>query len=414
MPLTSNPTPPRPQILLCSAWQIVNIGDIAHTPAALTLLERLFPEAQITLWPWKPLGAAATSLLMRRFPALKIVSGEVSSDGIADNAMLQSAIDASDFFLHSSGPATLGWARAAAFEARTGRGFGVYGVTYGLYGIPERETLSDAKFVYFRDSHSLEAAKNDGVSANVVEWSPDVAFAFDLRDDARAAAFLSENGLETGKFLCCLSRLRNTPFWKMSGHDAPFDAQKHARNEARKAQDHAPLIEAIIAVTRETQMKVLICPEDESQIEITRENLFEKLPEDVKARVVWRDSFWLPDEALSVYLRSAGVFGAEMHSPIMAVGNGIPAIVCRWAEQSTKGLMWRDIGLSDWLFDMDIESERAGVAGAVLEMAKHPAAAKARAEQARALVFARFEQTMEVVRREVLAAQSARLQSKGE
>jgi hypothetical protein len=29
----------------------VNIGDIAHTPGMLALLERHLPEAEITLWP---------------------------------------------------------------------------------------------------------------------------------------------------------------------------------------------------------------------------------------------------------------------------------------------------------------------------------------------------------------------------
>ena len=35
------------------------------------------------------------------------------------------AIERSEFFLHGSGPATLGWAHAQAFVRRTGRGFGV-------------------------------------------------------------------------------------------------------------------------------------------------------------------------------------------------------------------------------------------------------------------------------------------------
>jgi hypothetical protein len=85
--------------------------------------------------------------------------------------------------------------------------------------------------------------------------------------------------------------------------------------------------------------------------------LYDKLPEDVKSRVVWRENYWLTDEALSTYRRSAGLFGHEMHSPIMCIGNGIPAIVCRWAEQTSKGLMWRDIGLGDWLFDLDKEDD---------------------------------------------------------
>ncbi|MEX1117135.1 MAG: polysaccharide pyruvyl transferase family protein [Akkermansiaceae bacterium] len=395
MPFTQRP----PRILLCSAWQVVNIGDIAHTPGILALLEKYLPGAEITLWTFKPLTPPARELILRRFPKTIILESPLGADG-EPVAEACEAIDRSDFFLHGSGPSMLGWAHAEAFVRRTGRGFGIFGVTYGLYGIPEKETLSRARFVYFRDSISLERAKREGVHAPVVEWSPDAAFAFDLHDSARADAFLADNGLEDGKFLCCISRLRNTPFWHMPGHDTPFDAEKHARNEAKKHEDHAPLLDAIIAVARETPMKILLCPEDDSQMEVTREMLLERLPADVLDKVVWRETFWLPDEAVSVYQRSAGLFGHEMHSPIMCIGHGIPAIVCRWAEQSTKGIMWRDIGLGDWLFDLDQPDEAAQVAAAVLAMAKDPAAARARAEQASALVQERFRDTMAVVLRE--------------
>jgi hypothetical protein len=85
--------------------------------------------------------------------------------------------------------------------------------------------------------------------------------------------------------------------------------------------------------------KVLLCPEDMTQVAVGKEMFRDKLPDDVRKRVVWRDTFWLTDEALSVYVRSAGLFGSEMHSPIMAVGNGVPAIVCRLKEQTSKGFM---------------------------------------------------------------------------
>ena len=141
----SNAAPQRaPRILICSAWQVVNIGDIAHTPGLLALLETHFPEAEATLWPWKPLTPAAASLMTQRFPHLRIVSGDITMTGEASTPELAQAMDEADFFLHGSGPATIGWERAEAFQARTGRGFGIYGVTYGLYGMCERETLSRA------------------------------------------------------------------------------------------------------------------------------------------------------------------------------------------------------------------------------------------------------------------------------
>jgi hypothetical protein len=159
--------------------------------------------------------------------------------------------------------------------------------------------------------------------------------------------------------------------------------------------------EAIIQVVKQTDMKVLVCPEDASQMEIGKEMLIDKLPEDVKAKVAWRPNYWLTDEALSTYVRSAGLFGAEMHSPIMCIGNGIPAIVCRWAEQTSKGLMWRDIGLGEWLFNLDVEEEIPNIVPTVLAMAKDPAAAKAKAIKARDLVQKKQKDSMMAVRQQV-------------
>ena len=406
MPVLAN-TPPlasAPRILLCSAWQVVNIGDIAHTPGALALLEHYLPGSEVTLWAFNPLTPAARALVLRRFPFLQIVEGQLNASGTPTDPATLAAIDRSDFFLHGSGPATLGWAHADAFVRRTGRPFGVFGVTYGLYGMPEKATLSRARFVFFRDSVSLARAAAEGVQAPRMEWAPDTAFATDLADDARATAFLSSHGLEDGQFLCCISRYRLTPFWLMPGKSVPFNAAHHARNEEKKVADHAPLLEAIIAVARETSLKILLCPEDESQVAVTREMLLERLPADVLPRVVWRDTFWLPDEALSVYRRSAGLFGHEQHSPIMCIGSGIPAIVCRWAEQSTKGIMWRDIGLGEWLFDLDRPEECAGIAPAVLAIARDPTAAFAKAARASTFVRESFGKTFAIVAAEAASA----------
>ena len=133
-------------------------------------------------------------------------------------------------------------------------------------------------------------------------------------------------------------------------------------------------------------------------MEIGKEQLVDPLPADVRAKVVWRQDYWLTDEALSTYVRSAGLFGAEMHSPIMCIGNGIPAIVCRFKEQTSKGFMWRDIGLDDWLFDLDDEAQVARIPSTVLALAQDPAAARAKAAAGRAVVEKRQRETMEVVR----------------
>lgn len=127
--------------------------------------------------------------------------------------------------------------------------------------------------------------------------------------------------------------------------------------------------------------------------------LYDPLPEDVKKNVVWRDSYWLTDEALSIYVRSLGLFGNEMHSPIMCIANGIPAVVGRWDEQTQKGFMWRDIGLDEWLFTMDDEARLKQLPETVLGFAKDPAAAKAKAEKARQVVLAKQKEQFASLRK---------------
>jgi polysaccharide pyruvyl transferase WcaK-like protein len=387
------------RILLRSSWQTVNIGDIAHTPGLLAILERRLPGVEVTLWPSR-IDDGVEDLLRRRFPRLWIAVGR---------AALDAAFAECDMLLHGSGPSLVAERDVARWCEQTGKPFGVYGITLPRTGSTSTSPTSDevlrqtvslldrAKFVYFRDSVSLGLARDLGCTCPVMGFGPDGAFGTDLRDDASATAFLAAHRLEEGRFLCCIPRLRYTPYWEIPGSTKPFDPVKHARNEALKEHDHAPLRDAITAVVRETGLSVLVCPEDRTQMAVGRALLVDPLPPDVRSRVVWREHYWLPDEALSVYVRSAGLFGNEMHSPIMCIGNGVPALVCRWAEQTSKGIMWRDIGLGDWLFDFDDEADVRRLPAAVLAVARDPVAARRTAAAARAEVEQRVDEAMRVV-----------------
>jgi len=90
-----------------------------------------------------------------------------------------------------------------------------------------------------------------------------------------------------------------------------------------------------------------------------------------------------------------------MHSPIMCVGNGIPAIVCRWDTQTSKGLMWRDIGLGEWLFDFDDEDDVNRMPSVGVAMANDLAGAKAKVSAARAIVRQRQSAAMAVLANEI-------------
>jgi len=381
-----------PRILLKSSWQTVNIGDIGHTPGVIRLLHEHLPNAIVTLWP-NNIGNCVEEMLRKNFPKLRFaLTPDEQKKAFADN----------DFLLHGSGPSLVAQKYVLKWKKETGKPYGIYAITLGALDAESKDIFDNARFVFFRDSLSLKYAKDHGVTCPVMEFAPDGAFGVNVRNDDAAIAFLKASNLEEGKFLCVIPRLRFTPYWKIH-HKAmtATDDTKHARNEKMKEHDHAPLREAISAVTRQTEMKVLICPEDQSQMEIGKAMLFDPLPDDVKKKVVWREKYWLTDEAVSTYVRSAGLFGLEMHSPIMCIGNGIPAIVCRFAEQTTKGLMWRDIGLGDWLFDMDVPEDVTKITQTVLSLAQDPAGAKAKAAKAREFVQQRQRETMAVLAKNV-------------
>ena len=373
-----------PKILLRNAWQSQNIGDIAHYLGFLELIEKHGIQAEIRLWPGN-LGNGADALLARRFPKVIVLKGKEE---------ISKAVAECDFFLHGSSSGFGAWKDVARWRKETGKPFGVLGISLTSTEPELMETLGQADFVFFRDSVSLQKAKELGCKAPIMEFGPDTAFGIvHLRNDEAATAFLKEHGLEEGKFLCCIPRFRWTPFWTIH-KERPVDEKKLARNNEMKDRDHAPLRDAITAIVRETGMKVLVTCEDQTQITLGKEVLVDPLPEDVKKNVVWRDRYWLTDEALSTFVRSAGLFGNEMHSPIMCISSGIPAVVCRFDEQTNKGFMWRDIGLNDWLFDLDKPEEVARIAPTVLAIAKDPAAAKIKAAKARDMVRQRQAEEM--------------------
>lgn len=388
-----------PVILLRSGWQVENIGDISHTPGFLAIAEKYYPEAEVIYWPFYGLlPEEEVTMLKNRFPRLTIVQGTVNDNGTCSNKALTDAFTHADILIHNSGPSMLSWREALAFKAQTGKPYGVYGVTYGLYGTPEREALNQAAFVYFRDTVSLNNAIAAGIHCPKMEWTPDAAFGTDVEDSAKAIATLKEMGLEEGKYICFNPNQRRTPFWEHAYKQRAFDPAVQHLNDSLRDHDHNPMLEAITQVVRTTDLKVFIVHEDQTEFQIGKDWIYDKLPADVQKRCVWLNHYWTLDEAIGVFKRSVGLVSHEMHCPIMCIANDIPAIVVRWKEQSTKGYMWQTIGLGEWLIDFDKEEEVAKYVPTVVEFATHPEESKAKAVEANKLVNARMAETMAVIK----------------
>lgn len=135
----TQPQYPR-HIVLRSSWQMVNIGDIAHTPGMLTLLEKQLPEARITLWPTE-LSAEVEQILRARFPQLSVARSRREQQQLLQDC---------DFMLHGSGP-SLTAARELGEWRATGKPYGIGGVTLRDEEIEaNRALLNGAKFIFCR------------------------------------------------------------------------------------------------------------------------------------------------------------------------------------------------------------------------------------------------------------------------
>lgn len=370
---------PSTRIVLRSSWQTVNIGDIAHTPGMLALLEKHRPDAEITLWP-SSVGGGVEEILRNRFPRLKIAKTKSEQSA---------ALAECDFFLHGSGPMLVG-REALKLAANAGKAYGIGGITLSDEDIKtHKELLAGAQFVFLRDTDSLRAVQANGITGPQIDFGPDATFAIDLRDDVASTAILKEHRLEPGKFLCAIPRLRWTPYWEIHPESTPPNSERIQVNQEFAERDHAKLREGITAWVRETKMRVLLTPEMTYQVPLLRTLLFDKLPEDVKPHVAFLDRYWLTAEACSVYSQAAAIVSFEQHSPIMGIAAGVPSILLRQPTDTRKGRMWYDLGLNDWVFEID-QTTGAPIAARLLEIAGDLTAARDTAAKARTYAHERM------------------------
>ncbi|WP_397382945.1 polysaccharide pyruvyl transferase family protein [Prosthecobacter sp.] len=364
-----------PHVLLREALQFENIGDSGRVPGTIRLIYEHLPEAMVTLWPWH-LHERERAMLVRAFPQLHIVEGEVDDAGNASTPALAATWKAADVFIT---PAR----NEKSFRAwaKTGRPYGLFGSHFDpvsnrkdrpqgdtldalqkqIAALPAdhfdghyktRELYDGASFIFARDTYSLQYLKAQKLRTPIVEFGLDGTFGIAVRDERRAQDWLRRIGVEEGKFICVIPRLRYTPYYRVK--DLPRDQGDYeidAINAAHAARDHAPLSDLITLWVRETGLKVILCPEMTYEIVVAKEHLLDPLPADVKPNVVWRDTFWLADEACSVYARATAIVSAECHSPIMALSQGTPALYVRNPVDTVKGQMFRDLGLGDWVFE---------------------------------------------------------------
>jgi polysaccharide pyruvyl transferase WcaK-like protein len=259
--------------------------------------------------------------------------------------------------------------------------------------------MDRAAFFFCRDTISRDYLKAQGVKSPIVEFGPDAQLGMHLRDDAKGHAWLQARGLEEGKFICVIPRLRYTPYYRINAgaKRTPADDVRDAINTRTTEQDHAKLREMIVSYVKATGNKVMVCAEMTYQVEMGKEVLVDPLPAEIKRNVVWRDTYWLPDEAASIYAKAQCVISVECHSPLIALHNGTPTFYVRQPTDTCKGQMYRDIGADDWFFEID-ETNGPQLWSRLEVIHRDPARAKAKVKAIMATVEARQRRMVDTVR----------------
>lgn len=344
-------------LVLQSAWDTINIGDIGHTPGTLRVIERHLPDVKIIVWAMK-VDERILAMLKRRFPKVEFLQGKLDGKGEKD-LKLQDAIKNCDLFIRNSGMGQdLSYMK---FCRQHGRRYGLFGQSFFPTmvqgdGAAERiELLNAAAFIYTRETKTLRILKDGGVKTPVLEFGPDGCFGIDVRDDERGLATMKKLGLEEKKFITVMIRT-NTP--KYPGVDDPrpeklnplHPTPKQIADDERRA---AKFRELVTQWVKKTGHKVLIAPETIKEMGHNKRLIHDPLPPEIQKHVVNLETFWNADEAASIFARAHTVVCHEPHSPIIALANGTPIIHTYSEFHSPKCWMFKDIGLPEWLLEMD-------------------------------------------------------------
>ena len=344
-------------ILLQSAWDTVNIGDIGHTPGTLRVIKEHLPEVKVVLWAMK-LDERVTAMLKTRFPKVDILQGSLTGKGEKDEALRQ-AIAGCDLFIRNSG---MGQDISfMQFCQKAGKSYGLFGQSYFASmvegkGAEERiALLNAASFIYTRETKTLSILKSAGIKTPVLEFGPDGCLGIDVRDDVRGLATMKKLGLEERKFITLQLRTNTAKLPGVDDTRTPklnplHPTPEQIADDERRAAKYRELVTLWV---KKTGHKVLIAPEVKKEMEHNNRLIHDPLPPEIQKHVVNLEYFWNADEAASIFARAHTIICHEPHSPIIALANGTPIIHTYSEFHSPKCWMFKDIGLGEWLLEMD-------------------------------------------------------------
>ena len=144
----------------------------------------------------------------------------------------------------------------------------------------------------------------------------------------------------------------------------------------------------------------MICPEVRHEVEPARELILDLLSDKAKKNVAFLEEFWLPDLAYTIYSKAEAVVSMEAHSIIMAISVGTPVLHPRFLEAGRKAWMLKDLGLEEWLFDLDVDPSKDMISE-LMEIHNNFKKAKRKVQSAMKIVHKRQDETMAIVKNTV-------------
>lgn len=227
--------------------------------------------------------------------------------------------------------------------------------------------FKDARFVYARDPDSLEYLRQQNLLCPRSGWRPDTTFFFNGSDDAWADDFMKRHGLEKEKFITVTIRSANQA-GPLAGTMTP-EREEIIMGRIRK------FIEAWVA---KTGLPVVLAPEVDTEVQAAHERIFARLGPAAKKKTIELEKFWTTEQAYSLYQRAQSVVSMEMHSVIMALSLGTPVLMPQFSENGRKVWMLEELGLRDWIFDIDEQSSPDALLEAALKIHAAPVTAQTR------------------------------------
>ncbi|OGV34100.1 MAG: hypothetical protein A2020_09445 [Lentisphaerae bacterium GWF2_45_14] len=245
---------------------------------------------------------------------------------------------------------TLPLAMSLIVARRLGIPFGIGSQSFDALDWPMdllyKKLFADAAFVYCRDSDSLNYLKQRGLTASNSGYRPDTTFFFRGFDEKWADSFMARHNLEEEKFMCILLRISDS----VAQYNDPTGG---IVSEERKQEHMRKIAQFIEGWIEKTGNKVLICHETRHTIDTVPKYLLPLLPKRLEDKIIYMDGFWTSEQAYSIFKRARIVTSMEMHSIIMALNVGTPSIHNPFDEAGRKKWMMKDIGVADWLLDID-------------------------------------------------------------